>query len=94
MTSGICLPIHPLLELHRELHQTLPPVKHLNYLIQLKGDMVERKTYYTYIDLTCGSLEFHADVATIFMQALDYSFQQRRVRLIKKLEILRQKSSE
>ena len=47
-----------------------------------------------YILILFASLEFHAYVATMFMQALDYSFQQRRVRLIKKLEILRQKSSE
>ena len=82
MTSGICLPIHPLLELHRELHQPLPPVKHLNYLIQLKVDMV-REIDVLYILILFASLEFHAYVATMFMQALDYSFQH-RVRLIKK----------
>ena len=73
MTSGICLPIHPLLELYRELHQTLPPVKHLNYLIQLKVDMF-REIEVFYILILLASLEFHAYVATMFMQALDYSF--------------------
>ena len=73
MTSGICLPIHPLLELYRELHQTLPPVKHLNYLIQLKVDMI-REIGVLYILILFASLEFHAYVATMFMQALDYSF--------------------
>ena len=78
MTSGICLPIHPLLELYRELHQTLPPVEHLNYLIQLKVDMV-REIDVLYILILFYLLSyFHAYVATIFMQALDYSFQQRR----------------
>jgi hypothetical protein len=50
---------------------------HLNYLIQLKVDMV-REIDVLHIMILFASLEFHAYVATMFMQALDYSFQQRR----------------
>ena len=46
---------------------------HLNYLIQLKVDMI-REIDVLYILILFASLEFHAYVATMFMQALDYSF--------------------